>query len=314
MPGFDTLAPDQKAVLQLLLKQGKTYEDIAGLLRLDAGSVRERALDALDALGSDLPSASELDAARQDEIADHLLLQQTASERADTRAFLAGSAPGRAWARGVSGELAPIAGGTLPAIPAEPTEVAEAFDALDERDAARERQQSSSKLGGVLVIAAVIAALVLVVFLVVGRGGDSSASSSDSVSGGQTPAPASGPTGASGATGTTLPQQQINLVPPDKTSKALGYALLAEGGFSFLAQGLPASNLYFVWFTKNGAKTGALPIGFATYDPKSSRLAGALQALPAGADTYTGVIVTRETSKSPKQPGTIVLSGQLKGS
>lgn len=313
MPGFDTLAPDQKAVLQLLLKQGKTYEDIAGLLRLDAGSVRERALDALDALGAELPAAGELDASRQDEIADHLLLQQTASERAGTRVFLEGSAPGREWARGVSAELRPIAGGALPEIPAESTEVAEAFDALHERAAARERQQSSSKLGGVLVLLALAAAIVLVVFLLVGRGGDSSASS-DSVSGGDTATQASGATGTSAATGTTLPQQQINLVPPDKSSKALGYALLAEGGFSFLAQGLPASNLYFVWFTKNGAKSGALPIGFATYDPKSQRLAGALQSLPDGADKYTGVIVTRETSKSPKQPGTIVLSGKLKGS
>ena len=93
MPGFDALAPDQKAVLQLLLKQGKSYGEIAGLLRLDAASVRERALDALDALGADVPGS--LSPERQDEVGDHLLLQQTATAGADQPARCSPQRPGR---------------------------------------------------------------------------------------------------------------------------------------------------------------------------------------------------------------------------
>ncbi|MBA2347669.1 MAG: hypothetical protein H0V81_05170 [Solirubrobacterales bacterium] len=316
MPAFDTLAPDQKAVLQLLLKQGKTYEDIATLLRLDATSVRERALDALDALGADIRGAAELDSARQDELADHLLLQQTASERASTRSFLELSAPGRAWARGVSAELRPIGGDALPEIPAEPTEVAEAFGALEERAVARERQQSSSRLGGVLVLGAVGIVIVLGVFLLV-RGGDDDPADPVTQGASSSTGQSSGASGASGATsvaGTDFPQQQINLEPPNKDSKALGYALLAEGGFSFLAEGLPASNMYFVWLTKGSGKADALPIGFATYDKDSKRLAGAIPALPEGSDQYDSIIVTREKSESPSAPGSIVLRGGIKQS
>ncbi len=314
MPAFDTLAPDQKAVLQLLLKQGKTYDDIAGLLRLDATSVRERALDALDALGAQIRAAEGLDPARQDELADHLLLQQTASERAATRSFLELSAPGRAWARGVSAELRPIGREALPEIPAESREVDEAFGALEERTAARERQQDSSRLGGVLVLGAVGVVLALGLFLLFGRGGDDPADPVTQAGGSTTTAQGSGATRTTSVAGTQFPQQQINLEPPDKGSKALGYALLAEGGFSFLAEGLPPSNMYFVWLTKGTETAGALPIGFATYDAKSKKLAGAINALPEGSDQFDSLIVTREKTKAPKAPGTVVLRGKIKQS
>ena len=53
MARVDDLPADQKAVIQLLLKQGKTYDELAALLRLDGAGVRDRALDALDALGAE---------------------------------------------------------------------------------------------------------------------------------------------------------------------------------------------------------------------------------------------------------------------
>src|SRR5206468_3279744 len=80
---------------------------------------------------------------RRAEVADYLLAQQSASERAATREFLEGSAAGRAWARVVAGELRPLAGDALPAVPAEGAEVEEAFDAP---------QGSGSKALGVLYI------------------------------------------------------------------------------------------------------------------------------------------------------------------
>jgi hypothetical protein len=50
MTRIDDLPPDQRAVLSLLLRQGKDYEEIAAMLGIPASVVRERARAALDAL------------------------------------------------------------------------------------------------------------------------------------------------------------------------------------------------------------------------------------------------------------------------
>ena len=324
MPGFDALAPDQKAVLQLLLKQGKSYDEIAGLLRLDRENVRERALDALDALGQDAPgapqAADELSPDRQDEIADHLLLQQTASERAATRRFLETSSTGRAWARAVAAELGPLAGDALPDVPAEPAEVAEAFGALDERTAARERQETSSKLGGVLILAAVgaLVALGLLVLLrgIGGLGGeDEPAPRAEAPPRPACVAIAAGATGATGAAAAVdpgaIPQQQINLEPlAGSKSEALAVAIIADGGLAFQAEKLPLNEFgYEVWLWNS--KSEAISLGFGTFDPKTRRLAGAAERLPAGAENCSSLVITRERSKDSPTPGPIVLGGPI---
>src|SRR6476660_6769921 len=117
MSRIDTLPADQGAVLQLLLRQGRPYGELSGLLQLDEAEVRRRAHGALDALGPD--ETPGLDPERRAEIADYLLGQQDEAHRAATYAFLEGSAGGRAWARVVGDELRPVAGDKLPDIPAE---------------------------------------------------------------------------------------------------------------------------------------------------------------------------------------------------
>ena len=51
MASLDSLPADHRAVLQLVLQRGRSYDDIAQLLSIDRAAVRERALSALDALG-----------------------------------------------------------------------------------------------------------------------------------------------------------------------------------------------------------------------------------------------------------------------
>lgn len=124
MSQLDNLPPDQRAVLSLLLRQGKSYGEVAGKLHIDEAAVRERAHAALAALG---PRAiSGLTTERREAIGDYLLGQQNGSELDATRRYLEGSAAGRGWARVVSGELRPLAtlspgsrGGALPEIPGE---------------------------------------------------------------------------------------------------------------------------------------------------------------------------------------------------
>lgn len=305
MPTLDELPADQKAVLQLLLKRGKTYDDIANLLRLDQAAVRERALDALDALGPD--HVAGLSAERQDEVADHLLLQQTASERAATREFLEDSAAGRTWGRAVAAELRPIGGDALPAIPAEPAEQEAAFGALDERTRAAGRQERSSRLGGVLVLLAGGIVLALVILFLAGAfsGNDSTSTDAD-----DPPATSSGATGTTGGGG-SLPDQQINLTAPKGGSKStLGLVLIQQGGLALQAQGLPPDTHYAVWFSNPGGASAFL--GFAQFDTATKRLYGASTGLPKNVRSFARLIVTREKVSKPKRPGHIVLQGTFK--
>ena len=116
MSRLEALPADQKSVLQLLLRQGKGYDDLSELLRVDTSEVRSRAYDALDTLG---PGAGGLPAERRREIGDWLLGQQSPDEAVATRAFVDGSTAGRTWAHGVARELEPLAGDRLPDLPAE---------------------------------------------------------------------------------------------------------------------------------------------------------------------------------------------------
>lgn len=311
MPGIDDLPPDRKAVLQLLLKQGKSYDDLAGLLRIEPATVRDRARDALTRLGP--ADGAGLDRSGQDEVADYLLGQQSASERATTRRFLEGSAEGRAWARVVSGELRPLAGDALPDIPAERAEVAEAFDALEARKEARVRQQRSSRLGGVLLLAAVgIAVAFIIVFVVSGSSNDN----------GTTATSSNASTTSSTATTSTAAGQpqvlgQVNMNPPSgSSSNAIAAVTLLRQGqendILFQGQNIPANgkaDVYALWAVGQG---GAARLGFTPRVKANGRLRFP-GALPSTVDLskYQLLELTRETTANPSRPGTVIISGKL---
>lgn len=117
MSSLQTLPPDQRAVLQLLLQKDRSYDEIAQLLRLDAQTIRGRAHAAVASLGPDTHGLSD---EQRGELTDYLLGEQSASSRAATRAFLEGSPPARSWSRAAAEELRPLGGDRLPEIPAEP--------------------------------------------------------------------------------------------------------------------------------------------------------------------------------------------------
>jgi hypothetical protein len=119
MSAVDSLPGDQRAVLQLVLGRGRSYEEIARMLSIDPGGVRERALAALDALGPQ----TRIDQPSRAQICDYLLGQLPEGEVEAVRNRLAGSAGERAWARVVSSELAPLASKPLPEIPPEASAV-----------------------------------------------------------------------------------------------------------------------------------------------------------------------------------------------
>jgi hypothetical protein len=116
MSRIEDLPAEERAVLQLALRSDRPFDELAGVLELDEAEMRRHAHAALAALGPD--ETAGLEPGQRDEIADWLLGQQSAEQRAGTERLLAGSAPGRGWARAVADQLRGLGAQRLPQIPA----------------------------------------------------------------------------------------------------------------------------------------------------------------------------------------------------
>ena len=254
MASLETLPPDQRAVLELVLRRGRTYDQIAQMLSIDRAGVRDRALAAFDALGPQSGVSSE----RRHLITDYLLgaLPQRVAD--EVRDHLAESPAERAWARVIASELEPVARDPLPEIPLEgggrarevpaPAPAPEAVAAAEtpaateavgeeepaaaaaekparaRRPARREHPPSrpTSRVGGAVLLALAAVVVVAVVLVVVLSGGSSKHHVTASRGSTSTPTRSSGSSTTAPATPTTPTTStsgtqivaQINLNPP----------------------------------------------------------------------------------------------------
>jgi hypothetical protein len=118
---LSALAPDQRAVVQLVLQRERSYAQIAELLKISEDAVRARAHAGLAALAPDV----ELPADKLAQISDFLLGQQNGKPRQATRRLLrSANGAAREWAEAVRSQLEEV-GGALPALP-PPTGTAKA--------------------------------------------------------------------------------------------------------------------------------------------------------------------------------------------
>lgn len=335
MASLDSLPADHRAVLQLVLQRGRSYDDIAELLSIDRAAVRERASSALDALGPQTGVTPE----RRALITDYLLGQLPSRVSEDTRNRLAESPGDRAWARVVASELAPLASGTLPEIPTETTRT-ETTRTGTARPEGPLGERPSSRTGGALLLigGALLAVIVVVVLIVVLSSGDSSSSSSTttitaaSVPPATAPTPAAttgatptAPTGttATGTTNTTTtgtatakPIAQVNLVSPTGAKTPAGVAIIvkqgANTGLVVRASGVPANtrqDAYAVWLYNSASDTKIL--GFVNPGVGTTQVLQTAGPLPAGASHFKQLLVSVETVPKPKAPGRIILQGAL---
>jgi Asp-tRNA(Asn)/Glu-tRNA(Gln) amidotransferase A subunit family amidase len=104
MSPLDPLAPDQRAVVALVLQQGRSYDEIAAMLGIPVDAVRARAHGGL----ADLVPENGLPREITGPLADYLLGQQPERDAEATRGLLAESAPAREWAAGVAAALADV--------------------------------------------------------------------------------------------------------------------------------------------------------------------------------------------------------------
>jgi hypothetical protein len=307
MSRIDALPADQRSVLQLLLRQGKGYDDLSGLLSLHAGEVRSRAYDALDAIG---PGAAGLPSDRRQAIADWLLGQQDPVQASETRAFVAGSPAGRAWAEAVAEQLRPLGGDRVPDVPidgaATPPPAREAASAFGDTPFAPAPTAAPrvSRRGGAILIGAVVAAIVAVALVVLLTGDDDN------------------PKKAAATTSTAAQPKvkaQVNLVPPKgaPASKALAIVQIVESDgqnvVNAVAQDLPTSSksAYGIWAYTSPTETRLIG-GFNKTDNKGHLVyQGALPQDVTDVTRYKEILVTRETSGSPTKPGTVYLRGPM---
>jgi hypothetical protein len=323
-------------VLSLILLQGRSYADIAALLRLPDDDVRERAHAAARGLvESNAAPAPDVEA----QVVDYLLGEQTVSEREQTRATLESDSVAREWAAQVVEGLSPLAKGKLPAIPDAPTEEAKpeavdlklaavepeppadvsepAEDAATppadngtatptERGRGRRRRLTASTPSAAerpqrvrsraRVLATAIAALVIVAVIVVIVASSGGGSNKPASSSGITQLVLTPAPADAGAGGTVTVQPQNGR--PAAEIRAHGLAPNTR------------SNSYGVWLYNT--PSDALLLGFVSPPVGRSGTFENGTALPADASRFHFLIVTAETSGQPSKPGAILLRTPLR--
>src|SRR5262245_22694856 len=140
MATFDQLSPEQRAIVELVLRQGKTYDELADMLSMPEPRVRELARDALVELAPVSVRGVEEDWRGQ--LADYVLGQQSGPEATATKGHLRRSEAARSWARSLLDSLEQLyENGSVPAIPEG--ERGRAKRAAAERAAPAERDSAS---------------------------------------------------------------------------------------------------------------------------------------------------------------------------
>jgi hypothetical protein len=116
MATFDQLSDEQRAIVELVLKQGKSYGELSDMLGLPETRVRELARDALVDLAP--ITARGVEADWRGQLADYVLGQQAGPEATATRGHLRRSEAARSWTRSLLDALEQLyPNGSVPAIP-----------------------------------------------------------------------------------------------------------------------------------------------------------------------------------------------------
>jgi hypothetical protein len=328
MATFDQLAADQRAIIEIVLRQDRSYEQIGEMLDLPPARARELARDALGELA---PHTAEfVDPQWRGQLADYVLGQQTGPEAQATRGHLKRSEPARIWAyslldaledffpdggrpeipvgeaggRSRTREQPPAANGDAAAPAAAPRRTRAAGGPLS--PAAQSALMRRRVLGG-------LGAVVLVALLIFGAiklfGG--SDNNSGKTAGTPTGTSTTG-TGSQGAQGQVV--AQAVLAPVGKTFKGTGAALVYQSGNQSLAvvrAKLPPTkgkNKYVLWLYDSDKKLRPLA---ADVTDKQGNFQGAA-ALPTGWQTYRFFDLTYQpTSGNKVGHGRSVMRGPL---
>lgn len=171
MATFDQLSPEQRAIVELVLRQRKSYAELADMLDLPEPRVRELARDALVELAPVSVRGVEEDMRGQ--LADYVLGQQAGAEASATKGHLRRSEAARSWTRSLLDSLEQFyENGAVPSIPEGErgrTSRRAASPTTASGEAGPDRKRSSfgrGFFGALGAMGAAIAALALLLLLV----------------------------------------------------------------------------------------------------------------------------------------------------
>jgi hypothetical protein len=290
-----TMAPDQRAALELVLRQGRSYGELAELLGMPEDTIRTRARGGVTALappGLDEPADS-------GEISDWLLGQRDDADLSEPAA--------RAWAAAVASALRMLPGGER--VPAVATD-----DEHHENGAVTVRPDGgASRLGGALLIGGAVILVAAVLAFVLLRDKDGG---EDPVASSATPA----------ATATATPANQLGandlMLKGPAGSTSLGVLRLFEANdgtvrFALAAQGVDKNNAgqrYSIWMTKNdGAPRRLVKVQQPVTDTGELTAAGPDNAdvdkFPEWLSSYDAIVVSLDDNDT--EPGKVILKGDL---
>ncbi len=339
------LSGDQRAMLQLLLERGQSYEDIASLLGLGTDEVRARARGALEEIGGSDPDADV-------GLTDYLLGQADPIGRADAARHLQEDPAARDLAEKLTTQLQVLApSAELPRIPAaKPGRggAAAAGEKADARGSATPAGRPASAAGTGLssgqrrLIAGLIGGGVLVVLVILLAAGVFSGDGSDD-GGTETTAQTTdaGTTDSTGASGDGLQTSNaagrtFAILEPQNGSDASGAAQFGRiRQRAFLQVDLtgldpsPEGKNYVIWFY--GSDRSAFPLSFEKVGengqlrglaPIPVEVLGALQqgifdsvdiSLTDVSELRAALREARTKKKAPPYVGESILRGPIQG-
>ncbi len=297
MATYDQLSSEQRAILDLLLRRGQGYDELADTLGIPVVRVRELACEALTTLAP--VSAEAVEEGWRGKLADYLLNQQPGPEAAATRGHLRRSEAARGWARSVLDSLSHLYGpGEIPSVPAGDAAVERAPGAgarslTPEAQALVKRRRIIG--GAALAILLALFVLVWPIGLVTGDGDDASGDGADQAE----------------------PELlgQLPLLPPSGGNKKFaGIAIFSRQGdgeqIGVQAQlkATKQDSAYQVWLYNS--KQDAKSLG-AQYADAQGLFSG-IAKLPENYERYKFIDVSREEVEGdPSHSGQTVLRGEI---
>ena len=317
MATFDQLAADQRAIIELVLRKGRTYAEIADMLDMTEDRVRDHARSALGELAP--ATARRVDPDWRGQLVDYVLGQQAGPESAATRGHLKRSEPARMWAFSLLDSLDDLYGdGNRPDIPEPGSERPRRERPTRERSKGAARAERAERPSSPRTLtpaartavkrrriiagaAALLAALLAVLLLtgVIGGGDDDEKADTKP------------------ATTTQQAQGQPDILAqavlaPIGGERGQGAALVTKQGkvnaLLIRAQLTPskAGEQYYIWLYNSDKDVQPLA---ADATDKQGNLTGAA-ALPEGFAKYKFVDITRQKAKS-RGHGSSVMRGPL---
>ena len=115
MATFDQLSADQRAIIELVLQRGKSYQELSELLGMPESRVRDLARDALSELTP--ITAARVEDDWRGQLADYVLGQQTGPESTATKGHLRRSEAARSYARSLLDSLDTLYTNGVPQVP-----------------------------------------------------------------------------------------------------------------------------------------------------------------------------------------------------